>query len=74
MEHRQEVPREMVHSCHSQVAIHTTVKKKLIADISNHTKTPHTIISTNAFNYFDQVTYSILALICIHFSRLEQYI
>ena len=74
MEDRNKIPREIVGSHRSQSAIHITVNKKLIADISNQSETPYAIVSSDASNYFDRVAHQILALSCIHFGLKENYI
>ena len=74
MEHRQEIPREIVGSRCSQSVIHIAVNKKLIADISNQVKTLYAIVSADASNCFDQVAHPISALSCMYFGLKENYI
>ena len=74
MEDRNEIPREIVGSRHSKLIIYITVNKKLMADISNQSKTPHAIVSADTSNCFNRVAYLISALSCMHFSLKENYI
>ena len=54
--------------------MHIAINKKLMVDISNQSKTPHTIISVDTSNYFDWVAYLISAMTCLYFSLPLDYI
>ena len=68
------IPREIIGGRTYQLAIHIVVDKKLITDIANQFKTLHVIISVDASNCFDRVTYPISTIICKHFGLPMEYI
>ena len=74
MKQMQEIPREIVGGCHSQLVIHIIINKKLIADISNQSKTPHTIVSADASNYFDHIAHPITSMACHRFGLPLSYL
>ena len=74
LEHRNEIPHEIIGGHQLQSVIHIALNKKLINDITNQAKLLHAIISTDASNYFDRVTHPISALTCKHFGLPQDYI
>ena len=74
MELNNEIYREIVGGRRSQSSIYIAINKKLMADISNQLKKLYTIVGADASNFFDRVTYPILAISCSHFSLPLIYI
>ena len=56
--------REIMGERRGILAIHVALNKKLSVDIANQNKLLNIIVSADASNYFDRVTYLMTGIIC----------
>ena len=60
---------EVIGNRRRQSSIHIALNKKLVADISNQTKKPTVVISTNTANCYDRIDHLFTSMSC-KYSRL----
>ena len=74
LEHRNEIPHEIIGGRRGQLAYYIALNKILISDNRNIRKKPTIIISTDAANWFDRMVHYFALLVYYHFGLQIEYI